>query len=374
MLKIGESLTTLTSLHPHALVRLLDSHFFNLLLFVVSPSVAVLLPSPLFFSSIPWLDDDQQCVDSDLAQWCGLQCMNCGRYCRIDPDGNVNTSPTGADEVFEAALGKFIWYYGNDSTDAIAGAPVLHPPGGRENNYRLWFDYTVYRAQTLNCIKQVPYSQECSKTAMTSVGIPGADVEIIFSYLTSSISYTSNTTVPILETELNWYEEYLPLQSPWLVINDAPYFGSYSCPTPLSEETCGTLAALCAGFNSSLPMPDICAGCVRDACGVCNGDATDSSQCSSGSFPTGAVIGVVIVCCVLIGGGVYWYMKRQNNKMRDDIDSLLKQYLPLEGSSAGASTSANGGKHASPNGRTEPNTNLRLIGNLDTTSDEPTDL
>lgn len=76
------------------------------------------------------------------------------------------------------------------------------------------------------------------------------------------------------------------------------------------------------------------------------------------------MIGVLILVCAVIGGGVYWYMRRQNIRMRDDIDSLLKQYLPLD-----AGTSVNGGHSA---GGAE-HSNLRLIGNLES-ADEPTDL
>lgn len=53
--------------------------------------------------------------------------------------------------------------------------------------------------------------------------------------------------------------------------------------------------------------------------------------------------------------------------MRDDIDNLLKQYLPLDGNQG---VSKNGGKTPG----TETNTNLRLIGSLDDSAGEPADL
>jgi hypothetical protein len=124
-----------------------------------------------------------------------------------------------------------------------------------------------------------------------------------------------------------------------------------SCEIGILPDLCGT----CGGDNST------CLGCDNvpksgktfDACGKClrpdsANYTTDATKCpadpnnggggsSSGSevggksFPVGVVIAVVVVACILIGGGVYIYMRRREARMKDDIDQLLRQYLPLDG-------------------------------------------
>jgi hypothetical protein len=69
-----------------------------------------------------------------------------------------------------------------------------------------------------------------------------------------------------------------------------------------------------------------------------------------GSFPVGGTIAIVGGSVVAVGGAVFCYMRRREvgspacsqlcltcdcraaqNKMKSDIDSLLRQYLPLDG-------------------------------------------
>jgi len=62
------------------------------------------------------------------------------------------------------------------------------------------------------------------------------------------------------------------------------------------------------------------------------------------------VIGIIIAFGVVAGIAVYMYMKRQNNRMKDDIDNLLRQYLPLEGGAASSTANANANANANGNG------------------------
>jgi len=84
-------------------------------------------------------------------------------------------------------------------------------------------------------------------------------------------------------------------------------------------------------FNKS------CAGCdgipnsgmQRDDCGVCGGTKT-KDQCGTG-LSVGAIVGIALACFTVVGVGVFIFLKRQQAKMRDDIDALLAQYQPLDG-------------------------------------------
>jgi len=80
-----------------------------------------------------------------------------------------------------------------------------------------------------------------------------------------------------------------------------------------------------------------CAGCdgvpnsgmKRDDCGVCGGTKT-KDQCGTG-LSVGAIVGIALACFAVVGVGVFIFLKRQQAKMRDDIDALLAQYQPLDG-------------------------------------------
>lgn len=95
-----------------------------------------------------------------------------------------------------------------------------------------------------------------------------------------------------------------------------------------------------------------CLGCdglpngpARDACGRCLAEG-DPERVEIGSncpadklnnkvtvIPVWSIILIAAVSVIIIGLGVYCYMRKKQNAMREDIDSLLKEYLPLDASS-----------------------------------------
>lgn len=129
---------------------------------------------------------------------------------------------------------------------------------------------------------------------------------------------------------------------------------------------------------------DICVGCdnvpfsgiVDDACGVCGGAGRDkcnhcyeandtrrvpfdsNTSCepkntSSATKPqvihqksdeertgfgAGAIVLIVIGCVGVVGIGVFCFMKHRQRQLKEDIDALLKQYLPMD-AEAGAQSS-----------------------------------
>jgi len=286
---------------------------------------------------------------------CGTQCTNCGRYCRLDPNGKINSPPEGRDVVTQSVIQKCLYTWSQENKQPL-----------------LWWQYVDAR-QKLNCAADKDVSG-CTNRALSKAHVPQSAINHIMNVCKGDTGMYTDEDNFVLENELQWQYDYLPLTSPYLYVNGYPYYGGFVCPSPVNVGSCAPLSVMCAGYLAGT-APAVCnangceTGVDRDACGVCGGSATKDEDCVARSkFPIGSVIGVIIVCCVLIGGGVYWYMRRQNTKMRDDIDSLLKQYLPMSDQEALAGTN---GKTAGA--AREQHSNLRLIGNLDT-SDEPTDL
>ena len=95
------------------------------------------------------------CTQSDADDMpCGTQCSSCGRYCRIDPNGNLNTKPDGFDVVVEITYAKALWNYGQN-----------------HNQPQLWWQYIKQRGPTaLNC-KSADSMTQCSKQAMQKIGL-----------------------------------------------------------------------------------------------------------------------------------------------------------------------------------------------------------
>ena len=302
------------------------------------------------------------CTAAALDDRCGNRCTNCGRYCQNDPNQDTGTGASGSDVVLEQARQKCLWKYTNSTAAVAAGVSPA-----------LWFTY-VNGLKSFCSAAAAPsdFDTECSTRYIASLGVPAA----FMAQCLSGLSYANDADVAVLRDEVQWMTDFQPLSPPQLFVNQQQYNGYLGCSDPVGTN-CPALQMVCAGFQDGTAPPTCSTspGCplaqVVDSCGVCNGDGTSCIDSRTSSFPTGAVIGILVLMAVVIGGAVYLYMRRANNRMRDDIDSLLKQYLPLD------NNGMSGAKHGAGNGAAanrEVNTNLRLIGNLDSAGDEPTDL
>jgi len=137
-------------------------------------------------------------------------------------------------------------------------------------------------------------------------------------------------------------------------------------------DLCGTCAqpkdinynracAGCDGVANSGKLFDnchVCGGPGRDACGNCfplgdrrrvnNSDipgaclpesATNTPSGDASTTATvspGIVVVIVLVLIAVVGVAVWFYMRHRQNALKQDIDALLKQYLPMSETSDGA--------------------------------------
>jgi len=288
------------------------------------------------------------CAEADLP--CGNQCTNCGRYCRMDPNLDPDVHPNGEDDVTEIAVAKCLYKWATEKKDP-----------------NRWWDYVLARIQPpLQCanIEDGWEGQECSKKAMEQIGM--TQDQILKVYLcVGSTTIITNEDNPVLEDELKWQGEWQPLTSPYLFVNGFTYYGGFDCPDPIDVNTCGPLSIVCEAFNNK-NRPDVCTPRTPE-----NPPVQEES-----SFPIGTVIAVVIVIGIVIGGAVYWYMRRQNVQMREDIDNLLKQYLPMHDGARLTEPQKNGNHTAlglpSPSNRAGQTDEVSLIRNID--MGEPSEL
>jgi len=136
-------------------------------------------------------------------------------------------------------------------------------------------------------------------------------------------------------------------------------------------DLCGTCAQpkdpnynkACAGCDGvpnsgkKLDLCNVCGGPGRDACGNCfsagdprrvnNSDTPGACQpgaANSGdssnnaaTVSPGIVVVIVLVLIAVVGVAVFFYMRHRQNALKQDIDALLKQYLPMGETSDGTS-------------------------------------
>lgn len=294
--------------------------------------------------------------------YCYDQCTNCGRYCQIDPQGGINSGASGASLVRENLRQYCVWYVGNST-----------------GNVDFWWDYV--NLNRIMCTGTNFLSSTCAETVMKSINMTTALIQQVNTCMGDTDKDSQNPN-PLLDKFINFINIVGPAKTPEVVVNNAIYRGRVGCDDPITTE-CGIISMICAGYSSgTAPVacrtdPGCPLGQVRDSCGYCGG--FNSSCASSNStnntiiiVPTGpsgdnggndgvsvgAFVGIIITIIILVGGAVYFYMRRQKAKMQDDIDTLLKQYLPMDGHDVGHAVPATGNKRDG----------MRLIGNLEDSS------
>jgi len=265
---------------------------------------------------------------------CDGLCIMDGRYCAPDPEGNRSIGLDGSDIVRE-------------NLRQICAFKVASK-GGDVNKQAKWWDYiSQFEAK---CGTKQRWGETCANEILSALSISPAEVKQCIKESGGTEAKSTNT---LLEKAINDAKAQNIVYTPTFVVNGTPYRGSLSCPDPLDVSTCGPLQMICEGFEDG-KRPAACSsspGCplgqVKDACNVCGGKAKDISECidekkSGGGVSVGTVIIIVLVVVIIVGVAVFFYMRRQQNVLKDDIDSLLRQYLPLDAANSLASPNKDG--------------------------------
>lgn len=308
----------------------------------------------------------QGCATEELL--CVNQCTNNGRYCNVDPDGDLSEGVAGCNIVREN-LRQLCWWQtlNNSATHDIS----LYW------EYANKFNDECYNVPHDDRTDHSPW-EDCSFKLMKDLG--GNDLQAKAAQcIDEAGGYAVDGGVnSMIEAEISKRNDMGIIFRPSVLVNEQKVIGSIACPKPYNPDTCGVFGAICEGFKnkSAIPAcapnpdpdcalgvvkdkcgvcggaggtcPDQCAdGLVRDECGVCGGNST-AAECAitdSGSgagevvskgVSAGVIVVIALIFLAFIGGFIYWYMKRREDAMREDIDSLLKQYLPMQDGAATA--------------------------------------
>ncbi|KAK3143744.1 hypothetical protein QOZ80_4AG0304400 [Eleusine coracana subsp. coracana] len=188
---------------------------------------------------------------------CKAQCINKGRYCAPDPEGDLGAGYTGRDVVVENLRQL-----------------CVHRVANAHNRSWVWWDYVA--DYHLRCsMKENKYTRRCAEDVARSLGLPmdmidkcmgdpdaDADNDVLKTEQIVQVGHGTRGDVTILPT---------------LVINNVQYRGKL--------ESTAVLKAICAGFKESTE-PHVCLTpdletdeCLQDNGGCWRDDKTNITAC-----------------------------------------------------------------------------------------------
>lgn len=307
---------------------------------------------------------------------CGTDCTNNGRYC----DYSYSTDYTGADIIAEDLRQICLWSLLAGGADELMWWDYV----------QLWQDSclnkknvtekcsvdVLSRVRTGAATFLVPKWQQCA------AGSGGADlIGGNNTFLEREIVMrTDRNIMRIPQVLINGMPYYggLSCPSPPDIrsckllstlclgfkdpVNISACTTEVGCPLGTRKDVCG----LCGGGGSfdacglcwqpfDKQINQSCLGCdkvpnsqkVLDVCGVCEGPGRDACQncgpnpvmdvndcyavdTETTGLPVWAVVLIVVGCIMVVAVGVFFFMQHRQNALKQDIDALMKQYLPMD--------------------------------------------
>ena len=264
------------------------------------------------------------CHSADGQDACMDLCTNAGRYCSVEID--VNSGATGAEVVTEALRRICVWnLYGQGNGVGLE-----------------WWEYVkaftvLCDSATFQSAGAVFSDEQCVAKAMEQAKVDKAKVDNCMKESGGTLDDQPNT---LLTKELGDQTASGVVLIPSLYVNQAVIRGSLSFDT--------TFKAICAGFatGSEPPICKECATCTgsemecvkHEHCGYQNngmlGIDTTNGKVTFSTFV--AAMGIVLLFFALIG---YIQYRRQNNFMRQQIQSVVAEYMPVQAQNSSTTTS-----------------------------------
>jgi hypothetical protein len=249
---------------------------------------------------------------------CEGLCTNHGRYCALDPDGDLAVGASGSDVVVESLRQLCIWQvYGG--TDDI----------GVE-----WWKYA--KAFAMDCaydrtgVRKEGENFANAKCIANALDLAGIDPVKIEKCMADTGGLDGDVVNTLLEQQLVDKAKDGMVVLPTLFVNNAPIRGAFDYRN--------AFRAICNGFAVG-SGPEICEVCERChdvvAC-VTNGGRCDDTVDSMGIAVSDSGIShttfyasiVALVSCFGIVG--YVLHRRQQRYMHDQIRGIMAEYMPVD--------------------------------------------
>ncbi|RQM27316.1 hypothetical protein B5M09_002784 [Aphanomyces astaci] len=238
---------------------------------------------------------------------CGNMCINKGRYCLMDPSPfhDRTEGASGADVVIENLRRKCIWDITSKEDPGVG---------------KKWWRYVNIFADECNTREETFMSKRCALDVMKKVKIDVGAVEECMQPFGPNLDEVN----PWLEADLKEQTALQLLRLPALFVDGVHARGRI--------DASGIMNMVCAGYGIHDP-PAICSCSDQNNMALINcikqGGAVNGAALGGGvSFTTLVFILALAGVAVASAGFVYW--KRSQRQMRDQVRSILAEYMPLE--------------------------------------------
>jgi PA domain len=290
--------------------------------------IAKALGSHAFFTPHMYVFDGvrSQCHGMNGENQCFNLCSNNGRYCAMDPDKNLEDGVSGFDVVKESLRRHCIWSnYGE--IDGIG---------------EKWWDYVAEFDKRCGSMDYFN-NPDCVRDVYKHANV---DEDLIERCMDNSGGLEKDTTNSFLEAELKAQTALGVVIMPTAFVNKVAIRGAMS--------VANVFEAVCAGFAAG-SKPQICTTCSH--CGdpakcVHHGQCTahmgglfvPGEGVPQGSVSNHTFYGWMFLIVAAFSVAAVWHYKKSRDDMREQVRTILADYMPLTDSESGP-TSGQGGAH-----------------------------
>lgn len=249
-------------------------------------------------------------MDPGIHPGCSNGCINGGRYCLNDPDGDLDAGNTGSDVMLQNLREIAVREYGR-----------------QEDKPEAWWDFAYQFGQRCK-MSENKFTQACAESVLKSLGIDVNRIEELMGphgrdagtndlldaeLLASTANSSCHPEDPGCQGAI--------LYTPTILINEDQYRGTLAAA--------GVLDAMCGTYQTGTG-PANCQG------GYVNNTGVTINTSSSDGVSIWSVLVIVIVCVAVASVViVFFYRRHVSNHMSSEIRSIMANYMPLDDSNGG---------------------------------------
>ena len=208
--------------------------------------------------------------------------------------------------------------------------------------FLMWTYWEKFYASCAYSNSSSRFTDDCSYTQMKSLTAStilygsitqSVDTNFIKTCVTNALKVNSLNQLWVFEQQMEVWDAFNPpINAVRVYINNETYPGDVQCRLPITEATCGPLSAICYGYATDTTYPVPCSWDNQCTFGLanCTGIKTVTGNSGGSGVSAGAVVGIIIAFLVILIAGLYYWYRRQQQRMKGEVDALLKQYLPMD--------------------------------------------
>lgn len=249
-----------------------------------------------------------ECRGKDGKSKCMSLCTNEGRYCAIDPDGDLNEGISGANVVAESLSRLCIW-------DIY----------GKENGTGM--EYWEYVKQFSVCDNPSDFmNSTCVNGAMKRAKV---DIQKVERCIYDSGGLEKEWENQFLEDNLETKEKKGIIVLPTAYVNDVPIRGALDFDV--------LLKAVCAGYKDGT-APGVCLKCANCLEGEHDCIMNDYCPSNTGGIDGNTFIYSLLGMTAFFGLVLLIQQRRSHNQLHDQANGFMAKYSKLDINNCGDST------------------------------------